>query len=352
MGNLRPYQPFPSPPGRSWRLFSAIAALPFLPLFFLAAPVEGVNPNAFFAPLPLSQVKFWALQTQGLEKPGVVDALAESHYDLLVVEPTRTYGEDGFNTKAMVEELKATRSHDSVHRKLVLAYLQIGEAQNGRWYWPQPNGKDYPVVFWDPFWKDIVIYGKLRPPTEDRDYASAMDEVMRDDFDGVYLEGVETFEDAKSRVYAQKQGVDAAEEMLRFMREIKEFGKKRNPNFLVLQKGGASLIEKRLDLPEVIDGIVQEGIWFTAVPDAGETKWEDPRGYDHPQDISDTGEMIESLQPFVANGVPVFTLDYAVRWANAAYHSAKAGHFVEYCTRPSLNHLTTTPPPFYPSDHP
>ena len=38
--------------------------------------------------LPLDQVRFWAYQLQGLSETGAVDALVDSHYDLLVLEPT------------------------------------------------------------------------------------------------------------------------------------------------------------------------------------------------------------------------------------------------------------------------
>jgi hypothetical protein len=35
-------------------------------------------------------VAYWAYQIQDISAPGAVDSLAVSHYDMLVIEPTRT----------------------------------------------------------------------------------------------------------------------------------------------------------------------------------------------------------------------------------------------------------------------
>jgi endo-alpha-1,4-polygalactosaminidase (GH114 family) len=56
----------------------------------------------------LSGVKSWGYQLQNIEEPGVVEALAASPYDLLVVEPTRSIqGSEDFDAAGMVERLHA-----------------------------------------------------------------------------------------------------------------------------------------------------------------------------------------------------------------------------------------------------
>ena len=94
--------------------------------------------------IPLKAAKTWAYQIQGLEVAGAVDALARSRYDLLVVEPTRTVwsatASRQFDTPAMVRKLKASQAGDGAHRKLVLAYIDIGEAEGYRWYWRWTKG--------------------------------------------------------------------------------------------------------------------------------------------------------------------------------------------------------------------
>ncbi|GAI17477.1 unnamed protein product, partial [marine sediment metagenome] len=111
----------------------------------------------------LDKVKYWAYQIQDISAPGAVDALANSHYDMLVVEPTRTdWSSDDkyFDTKAMVQRLKNTRGSDGIHRKLIIAYVDIGEAEDWRWYWtwseewpqggPRPDGWPDYILTRDP----------------------------------------------------------------------------------------------------------------------------------------------------------------------------------------------------------
>ena len=89
-------------------------------------------------PLSLNQIRFWAYQIQDINTSGAIDRLTYSHYDMLVLEPTRTdWSSDDkyFDTKAMVEELKNTKAHDGIHRKLIIAYIDIGKAEDWRWYW-------------------------------------------------------------------------------------------------------------------------------------------------------------------------------------------------------------------------
>ena len=158
--------------------------------------------DALKAPLPIDKIETWAYQLQGLSEAGAVRELEESEYDMLVIEPTRTdWSSDDreFDTASMVEDLKASTAEGGEHRKLVLAYLDIGEAEDWRWYWtwsrdwepgepfppdwpdfilaPDPDGWEgnYPVAYWEPAWKDIIIYGENTGSHADRDYRSALD---------------------------------------------------------------------------------------------------------------------------------------------------------------------------------
>jgi hypothetical protein len=84
---------------------------------------EVSNPSRL-GPYPLSRVRTWGSQIQGLDDDGAVDALVRSKYDLLVLEPTRTgflsEGSRDFDTKGMVARLKASAARDGQHRKLIL----------------------------------------------------------------------------------------------------------------------------------------------------------------------------------------------------------------------------------------
>jgi hypothetical protein len=91
---------------------------------------------------PLRSVRNWMYQLQGMEDPVSLAKLAQSPYDLLVIEPTFTLkGESSFDAKAMVAKLKAAKPN-----RLVVAYVDIGEAERFRTYWEKhgscPQRKD------------------------------------------------------------------------------------------------------------------------------------------------------------------------------------------------------------------
>jgi cysteinyl-tRNA synthetase len=319
--------------------------------------------------LSLSDVSYWAYQLQGISQPGAIDALANSHYDMLVLEPTRTdQGDSDFDTPAMVAQLKNSLASDGAHRKLVLAYIDIGEAEDWRWYWtwstgwdctgdapadwpdyilacdPDGWGGDYPVAYWDPIWKDTIIYGNSHPPEPGRDYVSAIDEAIRDGFDGIYLDWVEGYEDAAVVAAAQAAGKDPAAEMIAFVQEMRDYARARDPGFLIIQQNAAALSEGHPELYGFIDGIAQEEVWYAG--DATDD-WDDPDGYDWVQEVSLTNYFLGHLQSYQAAGLPVFNCEYALAHAGTAYSNSYAEGLVPYVSRRSLSHLTTTPPPGY-----
>jgi cysteinyl-tRNA synthetase len=316
----------------------------------------------------LKEVNTWAYQLQGLSEPGAVDTLAASPYDMLVLEPTCTdwsSGEQDFDTKGMIDRLKASVASDGIHRKLVLAYLDIGEAEDWRWYWTwskqwregderptdwpsyiiahDPDGWEgnYPVAYWDPGWKDIIIYGKGTKSDPDRDYRSALDEVLRHGFDGVYLDWVEGYENPDVAAEARRQGLDPAGEMVGFIKEIKEYGQSVNPNFIVVQQNAAALASERPEILSWVNGIAQEAIWFDGT---AFDEWDDPAAADIPQDPNLSEYYLEELANYREAGLPVFDCEYAVNYATKAYALSLGKGLIPYCTRRTLSRLTSTPP--------
>jgi cysteinyl-tRNA synthetase len=321
--------------------------------------------------MSLDEVGYWAYQLQGISDQGAVDRLVESHYDLLVLEPTRTdwsSGDRDFDTAGMVARLKGSKASDGIHRKLVLAYIDIGQAEDWRWYWTwsrdwdcqppvpedwpdyilacDPDGwtGNYPVAYWDAAWKDIIIYGGDRGTEPGRDFASAIDEAIIDGFDGIYLDWVEGWETEAVQAAAQDAGLEAAQEMIAFLGEMRRYAAARHPGFLIIQQNAAELVDGRPDLLEVIDGIAQEAIWYDG--DATD-EWTDPDGYDWENDQDLTGYYLEFLAQYQNAKLPVFNCEYALERANLAYERAYAEGLVPYVSRRSLARLTTTPPPGY-----
>ena len=268
----------------------------------------------------------------------------------------------------MVSRLKESQASDGLHRKLVLAYIDIGEAEDWRWYWDwstdwdckppvpedwpgyilecDPDGwsGNYPVAYWDPAWKDIIIYGRGQGTEPARDYVSAIDEAIQDGFDGIYLDWVEGWENAAVLKAARAAGRDSADEMISFIGEMRAYARARQDGFLIVQQNAAELIDGHPELLDVIDAIAQEAVWFDG--DATD-EWQDRDGYDweNPPDL--TAYYLEHLAKYRQAGVPVFNCEYALDHADAAYANSDAQGFVPYVTRRSLSHLTTTPPAGY-----
>jgi cysteinyl-tRNA synthetase len=341
-------------------------SLVYIPLLYNDSEGESVK-----QPLDLDEVQYWAYQLQEISEPGSVPALEASHYDMLVLEPTRTdWSSDDrlFDTKAMVTRLKNSAASDDLHRKLVIAYIDIGEAEDWRWYWTwstdwdcvppipedwpdyilscDPDGwsGNYPLAYWDARWKDIIIYGENQDSSPHGDYNSVIDEVIKSGFDGIYLDWVEAFEDDSVIVAAQQSGVDPAKEMIGFIREMRDYASLRDPNFIIIQQNAAALIDGHPELTNVIDAIAQEAIWYDGDADVD---WDDPKGYDYANDQELVDYYIDYLWEYQVAGLPVFDCEYALEEAADAYTNAKNAGFIPYVTRRSLSRLTTTPPPDY-----
>lgn len=124
----------------------------------------------------------------------LVSALEESSYDILIID---LFDNDGFPLSR--EEIDRLKEKPSGARRLVIAYMSIGEAEDYRFYWharwksfppawlDEENADwpgNYKVRYWDPRWKEIIYGG-------DRSY---LDLILDRGFDGVYLDLIDAFE--------------------------------------------------------------------------------------------------------------------------------------------------------------
>jgi cysteinyl-tRNA synthetase len=298
----------------------------------------------------LNLVHSWAYQIQGLDSQGAADALVNSPYDMLVIEPTRSAkGSEDFDTAGLVARL-----HE--RGKLVLAYLDIGEAEDYRLDWRDdwrpprrraagepdflvtvdPGGwsGNYPVAYWDQRWKDIVIYGE----------GSLLDMVLDDGFDGVYLDWIEAFNDPSVTAAAAAQGFDPAVEMVQFVREVGQYARERRPGFVVVAQNGADLAEEVPQYLEVIDGLAQEDLSYGG---AADTEWGDPESGDIPTPEEDRLYLMALLEIYRQAGIPLFCVDYALqpKHVEESYRRHREAGCLGYVSQTPLSRLTETPPP-------
>jgi cysteinyl-tRNA synthetase len=340
--------------------FTAIVFASLAAFSFVYVPMNDGNdrdPKAM-----LEEVEFWAYQIQSLDRKNSVDELVESHYDMLVLEPTRSDKENAdFDTKGMVQRLRAS-SGANLDSKLVVAYIDIGEAEDWRWYWDDdwvaptedergdpdflltldPDGWEgnYPVAYWDKRWQQIIITGKN----------SALSQILEDGFDGIYMDWVEAYSNEDVEEAAEKDGVDPADEMVKFIKKIKKHARKRTHNFLVIQQNACELWEENIKIFKQIDAFAQEQVYFDGDAD---TDWDDPDAGDHKVPKKGEGYSQEyyewHLKRHLQRGIPVFTCDYARKARNVrkAYKKALKNGYIPYVSLRPLDRLTETPPPGY-----
>ncbi len=126
-------------------------------------------------------------------KDSLLLSLQATNYDLLIID---LFYEGKSLTSDEVASLKVKKNGG---KRLVIAYLSIGEAEDYRYYWQEEWEEDpppwlaeenpnwpgnYRVRYWDPDWQQI-IFGN------DNSY---LRKILDAGFDGVYLDKVDTFE--------------------------------------------------------------------------------------------------------------------------------------------------------------
>ncbi|HUT21220.1 MAG TPA: endo alpha-1,4 polygalactosaminidase, partial [Anaerolineae bacterium] len=210
----------------------------------------------------LSEVAHWLYLIDVDLEPDTVEQIASSAYGMVVLDYIPSERE---NTDYPMAEVVA-RLHGAPHPKLVLAYVDIGEAEDYRIYWQPgwrvgdpawiagdaPDGWEgnYPVAYWDEAWRDIWL-------AED----GMLDQIVKAGFDGVYLDWVEAYSDEHVVALAEREDVDPVEEMVRWVGDIAAFGCAGRAGFPVIAQIAAELAE-RDDYLALIDAIAQEQVWF------------------------------------------------------------------------------------------
>ncbi|MBI9044940.1 MAG: cellulase family glycosylhydrolase [Anaerolineaceae bacterium] len=316
----------------------------------------------------LQNITYWGYQIQNINNPDSIETLLTSSYEMLVIEPTRTDWSSHdryFDTQGLIENIKMDYQERGINPPLMIAYIDIGEAEDWRWYWnwsqdwdcesPIPDdwpdfilscdpdgwGGNYPVAFWEEDWKDIIIYGIKDLPSDEMEYQSTIDEVLKSGFDGIYLDWVEAFEDQSVIQAAELSGKDPAHEMVKFIEEMRDYARKRDPDFLIIQQNAASLINYAPEIIKYIDAIAQEGIWYEGI---ATDNWNDPDGYDLIVEKEITDQYLLDLQKYLDAGIPVFDVEYTHVYADQAFENALKYGFIPCLTRRSLGKLSESSP--------
>ena len=330
------------------RLMAACAlfSVSFIAGFVLAAPPAEADDGA--AKARLAGVERWLLLLNNELDSGTVERIAASDYDMVVVDDIATLSWNaGLDMRATVERLKSRPVGQTNRRRLAISYLNIGQAEDYRVYFPEswktapphwivgadPEGwaGNYPVAYWHPEWQAI-----LNGPE------GLARQIAREGFDGAYLDWAAGYHDESVKARARQDGVDARVEMIRLIVRVGEAARSINPDFVLIVQNTSDLAY----VPEIIeaaDAFVQEAIWFDG------TVGDDPPGdCALPRTAAEAGSraylaslpapcarayadgragildfaaeqwLVPDLTRARAAGLAVFTVDYAVQPANVS----------------------------------
>lgn len=245
----------------------------------------------------LNKVQSWGYQLQALDPK----TLATSSNDLLVVDYSRNGTKDGAFTET---DLDLIRRKPDGTRRVVLAYLSIGEAENYRDYW-QDSWRNAPpswlkqenknwcgnhiVQFWHPEWHSI-IYGGADGKK------SYVDKIVEAGFDGIYLDRVD--------VYSELETINtkARHDMIEFVRAVSTSAKQKASQrgvetFFVVAQNAEELLSSD-SYRTHIDGLGKEDLLYGA-REHGKPNSE--------QEIEYSAGLIDKL---LGDNKPVFGVEY------------------------------------------
>jgi cysteinyl-tRNA synthetase len=241
----------------------------------------------------LGAVRHWGYWLSSIE----IATVAAAPHDLLVID-SEISANRTFERDYRLQEVARMKRRPDGTRRVLLAYLSIGEAERYRPYWQQdwydtakrPFWLDkenrrwagnFAVQFWRPEWQQL-IFGTSE---------SYLDRIVAQGFDGVYLDRADAF------LQWRKPHPSSHADMVLFIAQLAAHARKKNPEFMVIMQNAEELLE---DAPvlDAIDGIAKEDLLF------GVRRAEEPN---KPDDID---WSIELLREAKKAGRQVLVVEY------------------------------------------
>lgn len=312
-------------------LFAAIAIAVFY--VFAMLPVERPTLPPRSGPA-IADARSWGYQLQNVNLVAI-----STGTDVLVVD----YSRDGSEQRVLAPiEIETLRQRADGSKRIVLAYMSIGEAEDYRYYWHRdwrpgapawlgPENGDwrgnYAVRFWNPDWRRIFVnpritllerVGEILLPAR----LPYIDRVIVAGFDGVYLDRVDAFETWS------KERRTAAADMVKFVQDLSAYGKARRPGFLLVIQNGEELL-RAAEVRLAVDAAAKEDLLYGI------------KGDGKPNDPDEVRRAVADLNRLKADGKPVFVVEYltaAEARAEAQRELTSLGYTGTFAER-SLRHV-------------
>ena len=217
-----------------------------------AAPQQAARKNVLLG------AKSWAYQLTNLGE-AQRKRIAASPYDLVVVDYAWEHTPGGPEFPLTREQVGEMQRKPDGSKRLIIAYLSIGESENNRYYWkPEWNktrpawmGKEnkdwkgnYLVQYWQPVWQNIV-FGNPQ---------SYVDKIVAAGFDGFYIDRGDAY-------YYYGDTKLARDRMEDFVVRLVTYLRTKQPEAGILLQNAEELLE-RPKFVDAIDGIAKEDLQF------------------------------------------------------------------------------------------
>jgi cysteinyl-tRNA synthetase len=284
-------------------------ALLVLLLVLAGASIPSIPPDGRVSAAPAvlrpwTDVHNWIIW---LDRPDLAQ-IASSSFELAVIDYSSDRTPAGEFTAAQIDALRSGQCS-----RRVLAYIDIGLAENYRFYWqpgwrtgnpswigdPDPDRPtDFSIQFSNPAWRQIM--------------ERYLDRVIAQGFDGVYLDRLDSYADTPT----------GAQDMLDLVRAMAAYARARSPlgeDFGVFVQNEPHFAA---DLVAVLTGIGNEAAYFAPTDQATTDAWR--AAMESGLDVIRQG----------SRGHLVLTVDFANTPANIAeaYNRARAKGYVPYAT--------------------
>ena len=282
---------------QSMAALGLVLALTGLPAADEAHAADRVN--------PFLKAKTWGYQLRNLESAERAK-IAASPFDLVVTDYAR--GENRNEIPLTRDEVEAMKARPDGSKRLIIAYLSIGETENYRSYWkpewdkqrPAWMGKEnkewranYLAKYWEPEWQKI-IFGSPE---------AYIDRVLAAGFDGFYFDRVDAY-------YYFGDNEDVRKKMRDFIVKLANYVRAKKPDAAIMVQNAEELLTSK-DYVEAIDGIAKESLFYGI------------KGADKLNPQSDIVETTDLLKKASGQGKAIFVVEYLKDKKNVADAAAR-----------------------------
>ncbi|MGD9784906.1 MAG: MJ1477/TM1410 family putative glycoside hydrolase [Hyphomicrobiaceae bacterium] len=280
----------------------------------------------------LARARSWGYQLQKLD----LAATASAPHDLIVID----YARDGSHDTALTpQDLANLKLKPDGTRRLVYAYISVGEAESYRFYWRKEWRKSPPdwivaensdwkgnflVAFWHDDWRSILL-----DPQD-----GYITRIAAQGFDGLYLDRCDVFEDLEDADHsAIEDAGDLEQRMVDFIAGLSAHVRATHPGLGLIMQNAEQLLSHKAVLM-ALDGMAKEELLFGM------------SGGSRRNARSETAEARQDLDRARRSGRPVFCVEYLdddEKRATAISEIAQFG-FVPYVARADRELDTLEPP--------